>query len=110
MCLRIPAVSAHSTPSAHTRCNHHARRMSPCCLIQACSAIPAATPALMLRVEPNWAIDTVITAPARVSSVMPTATISRRRRFRAIRGGGEPPPASRPATSTSPTQPAAGCR
>ena len=32
--------------------------MSPCCLIQACIAIPAATPALM-RVEPNWAIDTV---------------------------------------------------
>ncbi len=45
--------------------------MSPCCLIQACIAIPAATPALMLRVEPNWAIDTVIAAPARVSSVMP---------------------------------------
>ncbi len=50
---------------------HQARPMSPCCLIQACMAIPAATPALMLRVEPNWAIETVIAAPARVSSVMP---------------------------------------
>ena len=34
-------------------------------------AMPAATPALMLRVEPNWAIDTVSAAPARASSVMP---------------------------------------
>ena len=67
----ISAVTAHSTSSSHTRCPHHARPMSPCCRIQACMAIPAATPALMLRVEPNWAIDTVIAAPARVSSVMP---------------------------------------
>ena len=34
-------------------------------------AIPAATAALMLRVEPNWAIDTVSAAPALASSVMP---------------------------------------
>ena len=34
-------------------------------------AMPAATPALMLRVEPNWAMDTVSAAPALASSVMP---------------------------------------
>ena len=34
-------------------------------------AMPAATAALMLRVEPNWAIDTVTAAPAFASSVMP---------------------------------------
>ena len=34
-------------------------------------AMPAATAALMLRVDPNWAIDTVNAAPARASSVMP---------------------------------------
>ncbi|CNN24797.1 Uncharacterised protein [Mycobacterium tuberculosis] len=33
--------------------------------------MPAATPALMLRVEPNCAIDTVIAALVLVSSVMP---------------------------------------
>lgn len=32
--------------------------------IQACMAIPAATVALMLRVDPNWAIDTVTGADA----------------------------------------------
>ena len=34
-------------------------------------ATPAATAALMLRVEPNWAIDTVRAAPAVASGVMP---------------------------------------
>ncbi len=34
-------------------------------------AMPAATAALMLRVDPNWAIDTVTAAPAFASSVMP---------------------------------------
>ena len=34
-------------------------------------AMPAATAALMLRVEPNWAIDTVSAAPARAASEMP---------------------------------------
>jgi hypothetical protein len=34
-------------------------------------AIPAATATLMLRVDPNWAIDTVSAAPARASSLMP---------------------------------------
>ncbi len=43
---------------------YQAREMSACCLIQVCIAIPAATAALMLRVEPNWAIDTVSAAPA----------------------------------------------
>jgi hypothetical protein len=48
----LDAVSAHSI--GESRANpHQARVMSPCCLIQACMAIPAATPALMLRVEPN---------------------------------------------------------
>ena len=50
---------------------YQARTMSPCCVIHVCIAIPAATPALMLRVEPNCAIDTVIAAPARASSVIP---------------------------------------
>ena len=45
---------------------YQAREMSPHCLIQACMAMPAATAALMLRVEPNWAIDTVSAAPALV--------------------------------------------
>ena len=43
---------------------YQAREMSPCCLIQVCIAMPAATAALTLRVEPNWAIDTVSAAPA----------------------------------------------
>ena len=34
-------------------------------------AIPAATAALTLRVDPNWAIDTVAAAPDRMSSEMP---------------------------------------
>lgn len=31
--------------------------MAMCCRIQACIAIPEATPALIDRVEPNWAIE-----------------------------------------------------
>ena len=34
-------------------------------------AIPAATATLMLRVDPNWAIETVSAAPVRASSLMP---------------------------------------
>ena len=34
-------------------------------------AMPAATPALIERVEPNWAIETVRAAPARASGVSP---------------------------------------
>ena len=56
---------------------------SACWPIHVCIAIPAATAALMLRVEPNWAIDTVRSAPALASSVMPGPScpkISRHRR------------------------------
>ncbi len=60
----------HECESSASR-RYQAWVMSACCRIQACIAMPAATPALMLRVEPNWAIDTVIAAPARMSSVMP---------------------------------------
>jgi hypothetical protein len=44
---------------------YHARDVSACVTIQACIAIPAATSALMLRVEPNWWIETVFPAPPR---------------------------------------------
>ena len=50
-------------------------------------AMPAATAALMLRVEPNWAIDTVTAAPALASSVMPGPSwpkISRQSRGSAV--------------------------
>src|SRR6202012_891441 len=50
--------------------NYQALAMFPCCVIQVCMAIPAATAALMLRVEPNWAIDTVSAAAGRASSLM----------------------------------------
>ena len=40
-------------------------------LIQVCMAMPAATAALMLRVDPNWAIDTVERRAGRASSVIP---------------------------------------
>ena len=43
----------------------------PCWRTQACIAMPAATAALMLRVEPNCAIETVSAAPSRASSLMP---------------------------------------
>ena len=46
---------------------YQARPRSPCWTIQVCMAMPAATAALMLRVEPNWAIDTVNSAPALAS-------------------------------------------
>ena len=58
------------SPAARLR-GHQARSRSACCRIQVCIAMPAATAALMLRVEPNWAIDTVESAPALASSVMP---------------------------------------
>ena len=45
--------------------------MSPCWLIQVCMAMPAATETLMLRVDPEWAIDTVSGELARASSLMP---------------------------------------
>ncbi len=35
-------------------------------------AIPAATPALIERVEPNWAMDSTWSAPAAASGVSPT--------------------------------------
>ena len=42
-----------------------------CCLIQACMAMPAATPALIERVEPNWAIDRTPSAASRASGDSP---------------------------------------
>src|SRR6202011_6278385 len=44
---------------------HHALVRSACWRIQACMAMPAATEALMLRVDPNCAIDTTTPAPPR---------------------------------------------
>ena len=51
---------------------YQARDRSACCLIQACMAMPAATPALMDRVDPNWAIDTVVAAAAFAAAVRPS--------------------------------------
>src|SRR6266704_5893422 len=42
-----------------------------CWRIQACIAIPAATPALIERVEPYWVIEQASLAAARASSVRP---------------------------------------
>lgn len=50
---------------------YQARPRSPHWLIHLCIAMPAATDALMLRVEPNCAIETTTAAPAAVSAVMP---------------------------------------
>ena len=44
---------------------------SACWRIQACMATPAATPTLIERVEPNWAIDTAASAAARAASDRP---------------------------------------
>jgi len=53
------------------RAAYQARERSACWRTQVCIAIPAATPALMERVEPNWAIDTVIWATVWAASVTP---------------------------------------
>ena len=47
-------------------------RVQPaCCLIHACMAMPAATPALIDRVEPNCAIEHTIAADAHAASLSP---------------------------------------
>src|ERR1700712_4391940 len=50
---------------------YHAVLRSACCVIHAYIAMPAAPATLMLRVEPNCAIDTVRAAPAFAASVIP---------------------------------------
>ena len=70
-------------------------------------AMPAATPALIDRVEPNWAMETVIEAAARASGVSPGPSWPNSSTHRygrsAISSGTAPGPLST-ATSVSPSR------
>ena len=67
--MKDPAAP-HARRASLQRGRGHGARTT-CCRIQVCMAIPAATPALIDRVDPNWAIETVNVAAARASGVSP---------------------------------------
>jgi hypothetical protein len=66
-----PSALGGTSPVCRRRRGARGPGQPACCLTQVCIAIPAATPALIERVDPNWAIDSTPSASARASGESP---------------------------------------